>query len=115
MNGIKLQRLESDILTIINRTIVHEVNDKHAKFGRVSYVKLSGDLSIAKAYIECLDREKIELTVNALNKISGLFRSKVASVINTYKVPKIIFEIDKTIDYAQNIDKIINIINKDKK
>lgn len=115
MNNIKLQRLESDILTIVNRTIVTEVNDKAAKFGRATYVKLSADLSLAKVYIDCFDRTKITQTLNALNKMSGLFRSKIATALNTFKTPKISFEIDKTIDYAQNIDKIIDIINKEKK
>lgn len=112
---IRIQRFESLIQTVINKTIVEEVNDKSARHGRVTYVRLSNDLSIAKVFIECLDRTKIEQTVSALNRISGLFRSKVANVINTYKTPKIVFEPDKTIDYAQNIDKIIDNINKGKK
>ncbi len=107
-NNIKIKRLESQILNIINRTIVLEVNDKVAKHGRITYVKLSNDLSLVKAYVDCQERNKIQIVVDALNKMNGLFRSKIASNINTYKAPKIIFEIDKTIDYAKNIDKIIS-------
>ncbi len=113
-NKIKIQRLESQILNIINRTIVLEVNDRIAKLGRITYVKLSNELSILKAYVDCQDRNKIPKVVEALNKISGLFRSKIASSISTYKSPRIIFEIDKTIDYAKNIDKIIRKLHEEK-
>lgn len=114
MDKIKLQRYESIILNSINKTIVFDVNNKYAKFGRVTYVKLSNDLSIVKAYIECLDHNYSSKTIDALNKLSGLFRSKLSTILDTYKVPKVIFEMDKSIIYAENIDKIIKDINSKK-
>ena len=113
--NIKHSRYESIIQDTINRSILFDVNDKTAKFGRVTYVELSGDLSFVDCYIDCLDREKINSVIQSLNKVSGLFRSKIASNIDAYKTPKIRFKIDKTIDYAKNIDIIINNINKVKK
>lgn len=110
-NNIKISRYESIILNVINKAILFEVNDKIAKHGRVTYVKLTNDISIAHVYIDCLDRTKIELVTLSLNKISGLFRNKVAEAMDIYKTPKIIFKIDKTIDYAEKIDKIIKDIH----
>ncbi|MGL4952103.1 MAG: 30S ribosome-binding factor RbfA [Mycoplasma sp.] len=111
-NQIKLMRYESIIVETINRTIVFEVKNKDAKLGRVTYCKLGNDLSICKAYIECVDRSKAKEVADALNSISGLFRSKVSEALDIYKTPKIIFEPDKSIDYAENIDKIINSLKK---
>lgn len=113
--NIKHSRYESIILNSINRSILFDVNDKIAKHGRVTYVELSGDLSIATCYIDCLDRQKIDNVIKSLQKVSGLFRSKIAKDINTYKTPEIKFKPDKTIDYAKNIDTIISNINKEKK
>lgn len=113
--NIKHSRYESIILDVINRTILFEINDKVAKHGRVTYVEITGDLSIATCYVDCIERDKIDNVVNALNKVSGLFRSKIAKSLDIYKTPQIKFKADKTIDYAENIDTIINNINKEKK
>lgn len=113
--NIKFNRYESIIMNVINRSIIVDVNDKIAKFGRITYVELKSDLSIANCYIDCLDREKIDNVITSLNKLSGFFRSKVAKNMDTYKTPQIVFKIDKTIDYAKNIDKIINMIKKEEK
>ncbi|MGL4947974.1 MAG: 30S ribosome-binding factor RbfA [Mycoplasma sp.] len=112
-NNIKLARYESIITETINRAIVFEVSNKVAKLGRITYCKLGSDLSICKAYVECVDRERAPEIAHALNSISGLFRSKVSQALDIYKTPKIIFEIDKSIDYAENIDKIIRSIKKE--
>lgn len=107
-NEIKLKRYEATIVETINRTIVFEVKNKIAKNGRVTYAQLTNDLSLCKAYIECLDRTTVQVVADNLNEISGLFRSKVAEALNIYKTPKILFLPDKSIDYADNIDKIIS-------
>ncbi len=113
--NIKHSRYESIIQDTINKSILFDVNDKIAKFGRVTYVELTGDLSVANCYIDCLDREKIDNVIKSLNKVSGLFRSKIAKNIDTYKTPQVKFKVDKTIDYSKNIDIIIKKINKEKK
>lgn len=113
-NKIKIARYESIILENINKTIIFEVNDTIAKKGRATYVKLTNDLSIARVYVDSINRTETMSIVGSLNKISGLFRSKISQSIDSYKIPKIIFEIDKSIDYANNIDKIIkDIKNKE--
>ncbi|MGL4950546.1 MAG: 30S ribosome-binding factor RbfA [Mycoplasma sp.] len=113
-NPIKIARYESIITETINRTIVFDVKNKEAKLGRITYCKLGNDLSICKAHVECVDRSRVLEVVKALNSISGLFRSKISEALDIYKTPKIIFEVDKTIDYAENIDRIINSIKKEK-
>jgi len=111
MNPIKLKRLESRIVDIINRTLVIEVIDNHAKLARVTYAVLKPDLSVVKCYIDSLDHHEIENSLIGLNKLKGLFRKKMADEFSTFRIPQITFEIDKTIDYAENIDKIIKEIH----
>ncbi len=113
-NNVRIARYEALILRVVNETIAHEVHNPLAKTARVTYVTLTNDLSIATCYIDCLDRHQIEDVLMHLNKLSGLFRSQIAHNMDTYKTPVIKFKVDKTIDYAQNIDKIIASIKKPK-
>lgn len=111
-NEIKIKRYESIIQETINKTIAMEVRNNDAKQARVTYVKLSNDLSICKVYIDTLNRRNQNKVLDSLNHISGLFRSKVCEALDLYKTPKIVFLIDKSIEYAENIDKIIKSINE---
>lgn len=111
-NEIKIKRYEAIIQDTINRTIIFEVNNELAKLARVTYVKLSKDLSICKVYVDVQQKNKSNKVLEALNHISGLFRSRVCEALDIYKTPKITFEIDKTIEYAENIDKIIKSIKE---
>lgn len=106
-NPIKLKRYEAIIAETINKTIVFDVRNPDVKLGRVTYVDLTKDLSIATAYVECANHNDFDKLLKALNSISGLFRSKVCEALDIYKTPKIVFKLDKTIQYAENIDKII--------
>lgn len=112
-NNIKIKRYESIIQDVINKAIIVEINDAKLKSVRVTYVRLTNDLSQATINIDAHYKNKT--TLDKLNKLSGFFRSKVASSLDIYKTPKLIFKFDKSIEYAQNIDKIINDIkHKDK-
>lgn len=113
--NVRIARYEATILRVINESISREVNNKIVKFARITYVTLTNDLSTATCYIDCLDRSKIDVVLENLAKLSGFFRSKIAKNMDTYKTPVIKFKVDKTIDYAENIDKIIESINADNK
>ena len=51
-NQIKISRYESTIQSVINDTIINEVNNKIVKYATVTAVKLSNDLSTAKIYLD---------------------------------------------------------------
>lgn len=112
--SIKISRYEALICNLINRAILYEVNNKMVKLARVTYVNLTNDLSYATCYIDCLDRNKINNSVLALEKLSGFFRSIIAKHMQTYKTPTIKFAADKSIDYAKNIDIILKNIKEGK-
>ncbi len=109
-NQIKIKRYESIILDVVNKTITYEVKNKYPKMARATYAKLTNDLSQCEVFVDTYDRDHEAKIVEELNKISGLFRSKVCEALDIYKTPKIIFKQDKTIQYAENIDKIIKSI-----
>ena len=110
-NQIKISRYESIIQSVINDTIINEVNNKIVKFATVTAVRLSSDLSMAKVYLDCLDRNKIENVVFESNKLKGLFRSKIAQKLNTFRTPSLVFVSDESIDYANKIENLFKEIN----
>ncbi|WP_031489393.1 30S ribosome-binding factor RbfA [Ureaplasma canigenitalium] len=111
-SDVKIGRMESLIMDVINETLTFHVNDKIAKQARITTVRLSNDLSVAKVFFDTTDRKKTNLTLEALNKIQGLLRSNVASKWKGYKVPELRFVIDETIDYAINIENLFKEIKK---
>lgn len=110
-NDIKIKRFESLIQDRINKIIVTEINDPKLKMVRVTYVKLTKDLSQAVVHVDS-HYKNVEI-LNKLKRVSGLFRSKIATDMNTFRTPVLIFKFDKSIEYAQKIDKIIEDIKKD--
>lgn len=113
-NKIKLARYEEIIKQVINNALIHEINNKYAKFASVIYVNLTNDLSYAKIYIDCLDRKLIDKVINNLDKIKGFLRTKVSHALNIYKTPQLIFQSDETIDYVKKIDELFKKINEKK-
>lgn len=113
-NQIKISRYESTIQSVINDTIINEINNKVVKYATVTAVKLSNDLSTAKIYLDCLDRNKINNVVFETNRLKGLFRSKIAQKLNTFRTPNLIFVSDESIDYANRIEDLFKEINSKK-
>ena len=111
-NKIQLARYEEIIKQVLNNALNYEVNNKFAKNATVTNVTLTNDLSFAKIYIDCLHRENIDIIINNLNLVKGFLRTKISQTLNTYKTPNLLFYPDKTIDYSQKIEELINQINK---
>lgn len=111
---IKLKRYESLIIDVVNKTIAMEVNNPLVKQARATYCKLSNDLSLCKIYVVCQDDKNESKIIEIINKIKGLFRSRICEVLDIYKTPQITFDKDKTIDYARNIDRILKDIKEKK-
>ncbi|AJQ45245.1 ribosome-binding factor A [Ureaplasma diversum] len=110
---VKIGRLESLILQTLNETILKEVRDPIAKNARVTAVRLSNDLSVAKIFFDTRIRSTMPDVLVAINKVSGLLRSKLSQVWSAHKLPELRFVSDETIDYAQKIDALFKKIKDD--
>ena len=78
----------------------------------VTEVNVSPDLKNAKVYIMPLGGEnKIEV-LESLNKIKGYIQKLISSEIQLRQIPRLIFVIDTTFEYANKIDNIIKNIRK---
>ena len=73
----------------------------------VTEVRMSPDLKNARAYVIPLGGKNTENAVNVLTKFSHLIRKALSKKINMKFLPKVSFIGDKSFDYAEKIEKLI--------
>ena len=73
----------------------------------VTEVRMSADLKNAKAYVIPLGGKDTENTVNILTEFSHLIRKALSKKIDMKFLPKVHFVGDKSFDYAEKIERLI--------
>ena len=73
----------------------------------VTEVRMSPDLKNARAYVIPLGGKDSEQTVHILTKFSYLIRKVLSKKIEMKFLPSISFVSDKSFDYAEKIEKLI--------
>ncbi len=73
----------------------------------VTEVRMSPDLKNARAYVIPLGGKGTEDAVNILTKFSYLIRKALSKKIDMKFLPKVSFVGDKSFDYAEKIEKLI--------
>ena len=73
----------------------------------VTEVRMSPDLKNARVYVIPLGGKDTENTVNVLTKFSYLIRKALSKKIDMKFLPKVSFVGDKSFDYAEKIEKLI--------
>ena len=73
----------------------------------VTEVRMSADLKNARAYVIPLGGKDTEKAVNILTEFTPLIRKVLARKIDMKFLPKVSFVSDKSFDYAEKIEKLI--------
>ena len=73
----------------------------------VTEVRMSPDLKNARAYVIPLGGKDIEKAVNILTEFSYLIRKALSKKIDMKFLPRVSFVGDKSFDYAEKIEKLI--------
>ena len=73
----------------------------------VTEVRMSPDLKNARAYVIPLGGKDTEKAVNALTEFSHLIRKALSKKIDMKFLPKVTFVSDKSFDYAEKIERLI--------
>ncbi|WP_027119602.1 30S ribosome-binding factor RbfA [[Mycoplasma] testudinis] len=115
MPSYKKERLENQISSILNSTILVEIENPIVKLGSVTYVKLSPDFSVAKVYLDCLNRNEIDKVVAAFISASGVFKTALSKVLTIRRIPHLHFVADVAIDKSLEIENILREIKQENK
>ena len=73
----------------------------------VTEVRMSPDLKNARAYVIPLGGKNAEKVVNILSEFSHLIRKALSKKIDMKFLPKVYFVSDKSFDYAEKIERLI--------
>lgn len=109
--------MESKRLSKIERLLQKELGDIFQKQTQampgilisVSAVRVSADLSVAKAYLSIFPSEKGEELLNAIRTNVKSVRYDLGQRVRLQlrKIPELSFFIDDSLDYIDNIDKLL--------
>ncbi len=113
--SIKLERLSHTFVEEISSILQEEVKDPDIEFVTITSCSISSDLSYAKVYFTCLNDDKRDEIVKALNNASGFIRKELCQRVDIRKMPELTFLYDKSIEYGNRIEEIIEEINADGK
>lgn len=75
----------------------------------VSSVRVSPDLSIARAYLSVFPPEKAAETIESINRQAKTVRYELAQKVRYQlrKTPELTFHLDDSLDYIENIDRLL--------
>ncbi len=107
----KIARLLQKELSEIFR---QETAKTHGVIVSVSAVRVSPDLSVARAYLSVFPSDKGIMLLESINRSAKTIRYELAQKVRYQlrKTPELSFFIDDSLDYIENID---NLLGKDSK
>ncbi len=75
----------------------------------VSVVRVSPDLSVAKAYLSIFPSEKAQEVIDSINQSAKTIRFELAQKLRFVlrKTPELSFYIDDSLDYIDKIDQLL--------
>lgn len=103
--SVKTKKIGSMFTREISRIILEEIKDPNIKFVTLTGCDVTNDLSYAKVYFICLNRDKKEETEKALNKAANYIELELSKSVEIRKMPQISFHYDTSIEYGENIEK----------
>jgi ribosome-binding factor A len=109
MSSRRRERLNELIKREVSKKIIAEVKDPRIGFVTVTKAEIHDDMTGADVYITVMDEdpEKINVTVKALNHMSGFFQKDLGEIMRTRLTPVICFKKDMGAEQTFGIDRLI--------
>lgn len=105
--SVKIERLEHSFVQVISEILRTEIKDERISFVTVTAAKITKDLSFAKIYVTILNDNEKNNILKLLNKASNFIERELSKRVDIRKMPNITFVYDDSIEYAANIENII--------
>ena len=95
----------------ISLIITNEIKDPRLRNINITSVKVSDDIGIATVFYtiigKSIHKSESKIDDSILSNLSGMIRSNLAKKIKIRRIPKIFFKFDESIEYSQNIEKLL--------
>ena len=112
-NEARLNRINEELRKELSSILAYELkNPNITGMLSVTKVKITPDFKYAKVYVSILNSKDVEKTMTGLKESAGFIRSRIAKEINLRITPKLVFEIDDSLEYGARIENILKDLNK---
>jgi ribosome-binding factor A len=111
MSSNRAEKVSDLLKKEISLIITNEIKDPRLQNINITAVKVSDDIGIASVFYsiigESIHKSDSKIDDRILKKFSGMIRSNLAKKIKIRRIPKIIFRFDESIEYSENIEKLL--------
>ena len=104
---------QQKLARLLQKELSEIFRQETAKVGNVivsvSAVRVSPDLSIARAYLSIFPSDKAQVLLESINKSAKTIRYDLAQKVRYQlrKTPELFFHIDDSLDYIEHIDNLL--------
>ncbi len=106
------KKVSSLIKEALSHLLIESFQDSSSSLVTVSKIEMTSDLKTAYVYLSCLGQEPDQSILEKLESRKGYLRRSIASRTNLKYNPMLIFLIDPSSAYEENIDKILERLKK---
>ena len=109
MEGTRLSKIERLLQKELSELFRKQTAMTHGILITVSAIHVSPDLSVAKAYLSIFPSDKGKTLLEAIEKNKKTLRYDLGHLVRNQlrKIPELVFFLDDSLDYVENIDKIL--------
>lgn len=113
--SIKTERIASDISRELSSIMLLEAKDETLKHITITDCDVTSDLGLARIYYTYMGEESLEAVAENLEVAEPYLRTVLASRVDIRHTPELKFIYDNSIEYGQNIERILNEIHEEEK
>ncbi len=106
------EELRQELAVLLSR----EVHDPGIGFVTLTRVKVSPDLQLARVYYTIIGDDGVKRdTERALARATPFLRRQIGARIRLRRVPEIVFEFDRGVEYQDRVDRILMELSEERK
>ena len=115
MEGTRLSKIERLLQKELSELFRRQTAMMRGVLVTVSKVRVSPDLGVAKAYLSIFPSEKGQEILDSIEKNKKTLRYDLGQIVRTQlrRIPELVFYLDDSLDYVENIDKLLKNNNTD--
>ncbi len=112
MQGSRPARIGEEIRQELSELLMREVKDPGIGFITITYVKVSPDLQVARAYYTLIgDENARKQTARALERATPFLRRQIAGRLRLRRAPELTFQFDESVEREQRIEALLQEIH----
>ncbi|HEY4543396.1 MAG TPA: 30S ribosome-binding factor RbfA [Tissierellaceae bacterium] len=116
MNDKRINRISEEVRRAMTEILYNGLKDPRVDSSvTVTKVQVTKDLSFANIFVSVLgDEKKKEDVIEGLNNAKGFIRTEIGRKVDLRHVPKPMFRLDESTEYAMHINELIDQVKSDK-